>query len=188
MLCAQAIERPAEQAGLRIEEGLVDLLVRDTEGEPGALPLLSHALAETWLRRDGTVLTVEGYRASGGIRGAVARSADRLYDSLPPTHRTVVRSLLLRLVAPSVDGDPVRCRVQVGRLRGDPDRERVLALLIRSRLVTAEDEVVEISHEALARAWPRLQSWLDDDSRRTARPPPPHGGGRRLGLPRPPGQ
>ena len=45
--------------------GLVDLLVRDTEGEPGALPLLSHALAETWRRRDGNVLTVEGYRGHG---------------------------------------------------------------------------------------------------------------------------
>ncbi|MCY7363825.1 MAG: hypothetical protein LH469_00640 [Frankiaceae bacterium] len=160
----EAIERPATDAGLRIEEGLVDLLVRDTEGEPGALPLLSHALAETWLRRDGNVLTVEGYRATGGIRGAVSRSADRLYEGLPAEQRPVVRSLLLRLVAPSMDGDPVRCRVQADRLRGNSDRERVLALLIRSRLVTAQDEVVEISHEALARAWPRLRSWLDDDS------------------------
>ena len=39
-----AIEGPARQAGLRLEPGLVDLLVREVEGEPGALPLLSHAL------------------------------------------------------------------------------------------------------------------------------------------------
>ena len=61
-----AIEGPAAQAGLRLEHGLVDLLVRDTEGEPGALPLLSHALAETWAARDGRVLTVDGYQATGG--------------------------------------------------------------------------------------------------------------------------
>ena len=79
----ESIEQPAELAGLRLEHGLVELLVRDCEGEPGGLPLLSHALAETWRRRDGNVLTVEGYRATGGIRGAVARSADRLYDTLP---------------------------------------------------------------------------------------------------------
>ena len=96
----QAIEGPAAQAGLRLEPGLVDLLVRDCEGEPGALPLLSHALAETWQRRDGRVLTVEAYRATGEIRGAVARSADRLYESLPVEQRPKLRSVMLRLVSP----------------------------------------------------------------------------------------
>ena len=100
----------------------MELLVRDCEGEPGGLPLLSHALAETWRRHDGNVLTVEGYRATGGIRGAVARSADRLYDTLPGTQRAVLRSVLLRLVTPSLDGEPVRCRVSSRSLLDDPDR------------------------------------------------------------------
>ena len=160
----QAIEGPATQAGLRIEPGLVDLLVRDCEGEPGALPLLSHALAETWQRRDGRVLTVEGYRATGEIRGAVARSADRLYVSLPAEQRAKLRSLLLRLVSSSADGEPVRSRVSTRTLGGDIERERVLGLLVRARLVTAEEDSVELAHEALARAWPRLRSWLDEDA------------------------
>jgi DNA-binding SARP family transcriptional activator/WD40 repeat protein len=159
-----AIEGPAEQAGLRLEPGLVDLLVRDTEGEPGALPLLSYALAQTWERRDGRVLTVEGYRATGGIRGAVARSADRLYESLPPDQRSTLRSVLLRLVAPSPDGEPVRSRISRDTLGGDTARERVVGLLVRARLVTAEEDTIELAHEALARAWPRLRAWLDDDA------------------------
>jgi DNA-binding SARP family transcriptional activator/WD40 repeat protein len=159
-----AIEGPAEQAGLRLEPGLVDLLVRDTEGEPGALPLLSYALAQTWERRDGRVLTVEGYRATGGIRGAVARSADRLYESLPPDQRSTLRSVLLRLVAPSSDGEPVRSRIPSDTLGGDTARERVVSLLVRARLVTAEEDTVELAHEALARAWPRLRAWLDEDA------------------------
>jgi DNA-binding SARP family transcriptional activator/WD40 repeat protein len=159
-----AIEGPAQQAGLRMEPGLVDLLMRDTEDEPGALPLLSHALVETWRRRDGRVLTVEGYRATGGIRGAVARSADRLYESLPPDQRVVLRSVVLRLVASVPDGEPVRSRVASRSLGGDPTRERVLGLLVRARLVTAEEDTVELAHEALARAWPRLRAWLDDDA------------------------
>ena len=160
----EAIEGPAARAGLRLEDGLVDLLVRDTEGEPGALPLLSHALAETWRRRDGRVLTVEAYRATGGIRGAVARSADRLYESLPPDQRSLLRSVLLRLVAPSPDGEPVRSRLASRTLGGDPARARVVHLLVRARLVTAQEETVELAHEALARAWPRLRSWLDEDA------------------------
>jgi DNA-binding SARP family transcriptional activator/WD40 repeat protein len=160
----EAIEGPAALAGLRLEAGLVDLLVRDTEGEPGALPLLSHALAETWLRRDGRVLTVAGYRATGEIRGAVARSADRLYESLPAEQRQKLRSVMLRLVSQGGDGEPVRSRVATSSLSGDADRERVLGLLVRARLVTSEEETVELAHEALARAWPRLRSWLDEDA------------------------
>ena len=159
----EAIELPAQRAGLRLESGLVELLERDTEGEPGALPLLSHALVETWLRRDGPVLTIEGYLASGGIRGAVANSADRLYDSLSVDERAVLRSLLLRMVSPNVDGPPMRCRVPMRNVMGGPHRDRVVALLVRSRLVTAEEDSYEIAHEALARAWPRLQTWLEDD-------------------------
>jgi WD40 repeat protein/DNA-binding SARP family transcriptional activator len=160
----QAIEGPANQAGLRLEHGLVDLLVRDTEGEPGALPLLSHALAETWRRRDGRVLTVEGYRATGGIRGAVARSAERLYESLPADQRSTMRSVLLRLVASAIDGEPVRSRVPMHSLAGDPAWHGVVDLLVRTRLVTTDEHSVELAHEALARAWPRLRSWLDDDA------------------------
>jgi hypothetical protein len=44
----EAIEGPARGAGLRLEAEVVDLLVREVEGEPGALPLLSHALRSTW--------------------------------------------------------------------------------------------------------------------------------------------
>ncbi|MGH9235302.1 MAG: hypothetical protein ACRD0R_18420, partial [Acidimicrobiales bacterium] len=160
----RAIEGPATQAGLHLEQGLVDLLVRDTDGEPGAMPLLSHALAETWRRRDGRVLTVEGYRATGGIRGAVARSADRLYESLPEEQRSTVRSVLLRLVAPAIDGEPVRSRVAMRSLTGDPAHHRVVDLLVRARLVTTDEDSVELAHEALARAWPRLRSWLEDDA------------------------
>ena len=77
-----AIEGPARRAGLRLEPGLVDLLVREVEGEPAALPLLSHVLRETWERREGPTLTVAGYRATGGIRQAVSRSAESLYDAM----------------------------------------------------------------------------------------------------------
>ena len=72
----RAVTEPARLAGLRLEPGLVELVLRDVAGEPGALPLLSHALRATWERRDGRTLTVEGYRESGGVASAVARTAD----------------------------------------------------------------------------------------------------------------
>ena len=101
-----AVTGPAEQAGLVLEPGLVDLLVREVRDDPGALPLLSHALLETWRRREGNTLTVDGYRATGGIHGAVAQSAEQLYGSVDPEQRHLLRDLVLRLVSPGPTAKP----------------------------------------------------------------------------------
>ena len=158
-----AIEGPARQAGLLLEPGLVELLVQDVEGEAGALPLLSHALRTTWERREGRTLTVEGYRGTGGIRGAVAQSAEALYDRVPLDQRPLVRDLFLRLVAPGPDGQPVRSRVPRRTVATDPAHEALVELFVGARLITSYDGVVQLAHEALARAWPRLRGWLDED-------------------------
>ena len=57
----RAVTGPAQQAGLILQPGLVDLLVTEVRDDPGALPLLSHALLETWKRREGNTLTVDGF-------------------------------------------------------------------------------------------------------------------------------
>jgi WD40 repeat protein/DNA-binding SARP family transcriptional activator len=159
----EMIEGPASQAGLLLEPGLVELLIGDVAGQPGALPLLSHALRVTWERREGRTLTVAGYRATGGVRGAVAQSAEQLYLELDERGRALLRDLMLRLVAHGGDGEPTRVRLPRRLAAGDHGRDRLLEQLIESRLVTGDDGVVEIAHEALARAWPRLREWLDDD-------------------------
>jgi WD40 repeat protein/DNA-binding SARP family transcriptional activator len=158
-----AIEGPARRAGLRLEPGLVDLLVREVEGEPAALPLLSHVLRQTWERREGPTLTVAGYRATGGIRQAVSRSAESLYDAMDATQRGQLRSLLLRLVMPTEDGDPVRARVPRSKIAVDASHERLVEQLVEARLVSIDGETLQIAHEALVRVWPRLRGWLDDD-------------------------
>ncbi|MFG1817804.1 BTAD domain-containing putative transcriptional regulator [Kribbella sp. NPDC049174] len=158
-----AIEEPARLASLIVEPGLVDLLVNEVAHQPGALPLMSHALAETWQRREGRTLTVAGYRATGGIRGAVAQSAEEVYAQVSPEQREVLRGLLLRLVSPGPEGEPVRSRLPKRLVVTGPEPEAMVSLLIGARLVTSDDGVVELAHEALARAWPRLRGWLDDD-------------------------
>src|SRR5262249_18048354 len=78
----RAIEEPAHHAGLTLEDGLVDRIFADVGAEPGSLPLLETALLETWNRRNGNTLTLDGYAASGGVRGAVAHLADDVYARL----------------------------------------------------------------------------------------------------------
>jgi WD40 repeat protein/DNA-binding SARP family transcriptional activator len=158
-----AIESPARQVGLVIEPGLVDLLLREVQDEPGALPMLSHALLETWKRREGNTMTVDGYRATGAIRGAVAQSAEEVYAGIEPGQRYLMRDLLLRLVTHGVEGEPVRSRVPRRLIGSDPEVDLLIDQLVAARLVSSDAGVLEVSHEALARAWPRLRGWLEDD-------------------------
>ena len=77
---------------------MVDLLLHDVGVEPGALPLLSHALLETWQRRRRRMMTLSGYTSSGGVRGAIAETAETVYtDQFTREQQAIARRILLRL-------------------------------------------------------------------------------------------
>ncbi|SNX62480.1 WD40 repeat protein [Streptomyces sp. TLI_55] len=170
----EAVTAPAKAVGLELEPGLAELIVREVSADgprgahdAGVLPLLSHALLATWQRRKSGRLTLAGYRAAGGIQGAVAATAERAWSGLDPAARTATRLLLLRLVRISEDTQATRrrgTRRQLAAESADPDKtEESLEALVRARLVTLDAETVEITHEALLHAWPRLREWIDED-------------------------
>jgi class 3 adenylate cyclase/WD40 repeat protein/tRNA A-37 threonylcarbamoyl transferase component Bud32 len=163
----RAISEPARLAGLKLEPGLVELILRDVAAEPGALPLLSHALRATWERRDGRTLTVEGYRETGGVASAIGRTADGLVDALPQDQRRLVRSVLVRMTELGEGSEDSRRRVAVGELVPEGAAagsvEALLRRLAEERLVTLDDGSAEVAHEALIREWPQLRRWLDED-------------------------
>ncbi|MFL5678659.1 MAG: adenylate/guanylate cyclase domain-containing protein, partial [Chloroflexota bacterium] len=108
----RAIEAPAEAGGWELSPGLVDLILHDVGEEPGALPLLSHALLETWRRRRGNVMTLKAYAESGGVRGAIARTADRVYHAeLDDAQQEIARSVFLRLTELGEGNQDTRRRV-----------------------------------------------------------------------------
>ncbi|WP_328537546.1 nSTAND1 domain-containing NTPase [Streptomyces sp. NBC_00344] len=169
----EAVTSPARAVGLELEPGLAELIVREVSADgprgthAGVLPLLSHALLATWQRRTAGRLTLAGYGAAGGIQGAVAATAERAWSSLGPAARTAARLLLLRLVRLGEDTQATRrreTRRQLAEESTDPDRtEESLEALVHARLVTLDAETVEITHEALLHAWPRLRDWIDED-------------------------
>ncbi len=158
---ARAIERPAERVGLTVEPELVEALLSDVEGRPGALPLLSTSLLELWRAREGRRLQLAAYTRSGGVQGAVARLAEDAYLQLDPGRQDVARGLLLRLTDEDVGGAVVRRRIALADLA--PDASEVAYVLADRRLLTVGDGAVEVAHEALLREWPRLRAWLDED-------------------------
>ncbi|MET7478247.1 hypothetical protein ABZT17_28325 [Streptomyces sp. NPDC005648] len=170
----EAVTGPAKAVGLELEPGLAELIVREVSADgprgahdAGALPLLSHALLATWQRRKAGRLTLAGYRAAGGIQGAVAATAERAWSGLDPAARAAARLLLLRLVRLGEDTQATRrrgTRRQLAQESTDPGKtEESLEALVRARLVTLDAETVEITHEALLHAWPRLREWIDED-------------------------
>ncbi|MGZ8648841.1 MAG: nSTAND1 domain-containing NTPase, partial [Solirubrobacteraceae bacterium] len=162
----RAIELPARRAGLHVEPELVDALIADVEGEPGALPLLSTSLLELWQHRDGRRLHMSAYEHAGGVHGAVARMAERTYEQLNPAQRDVTRRIMLRLAGEGEGELVVRRRVELAELEGERNEgvADVLSVLADDRLVTIDEGEVEVAHEALLREWPRLRGWLEEDA------------------------
>ena len=171
----RAIEEPARRNGWEFEPGLVDLILRDIgagedrQPEPGALPLLSHALLETWHRRRGRALTLKGYAECGGVRGAIARTAESVYRKLTLEGQTLARNLFVRLTELGEGETGVDTRRRVSRSELIPSLqssifiESILQTLTDARLLTTTADSIEVAHEALIREWPTLRGWLTEN-------------------------
>ena len=167
-----AVSQPAQRQGVDFEPGLVARIASDAHGQPGSLPLLQHALADLFERRDGTAMTVESYEDSGALAGALAARADELYLQGSEEERTTTRQVFGRLVDPSALTTPATTlrRRALRRDLGDDsttaaviDRFSAARLLTFDRDPTTREQTVEVAHEALLREWPRLTGWLEDD-------------------------
>jgi len=167
----RAMEEPAKHGDWEFEEGLVDHLLHevgisdtDDQPEPGALPLLSHALLETWKRRRGRKMTFRGYEESGGVRGAIAKTADAVYQQLDTHQQSIAKRIFLRLTELGEGQQDTRRRADLSELVPSPEEaatvQLVLKKLVDARLVTTTENSAEVAHEALIREWPTLREWL----------------------------
>jgi WD40 repeat protein len=176
-----AIELPARRAGLTVEAGLAAVMLRDLGAvespgnvaaatyDPGRLPLLAHALRETWERSGGSQLTITAYDAVGGIKNALASKADQVYGSFDADGQRVARQLLEHMVAVHADAEDTRRRIRRSVLVSElpladaPAAGQILDRLEAERLVTADEDTVQFAHEALLRYWPALARWLQEN-------------------------
>jgi parallel beta-helix repeat protein len=169
------IEQPAQlpDVQLAFEGDLVGELLFEIQGQPEALPLLEFTLEQLFMRRRGHQLTREAYQEIGGVKGALVRQAESTYASMPSEeHRWLARSLFLRLIEPGAsEQDTTRRRATRSELElADPKEtvilEEVSEAFVKARLLTSTTVVgtamLEVSHEALIREWPRLATWLQD--------------------------
>ncbi len=188
----RTIEEPARRAGLAFEPGLVDVILDDVEGQPGALPLAQAVLARLWERRQRGFLTHEVYQRLGGAQATLSNRAETVFDELDEDDRRLARQILLRLVQIGEEGVPTTRRLafleELVLAPGERDAvERVVDRLAQARLVRvgekklpeptgeeraggAEDSgrggrgvTVELVHDALIVHWERLRAWIDEE-------------------------
>ena len=169
------VEGPAAVAGIAVEKGLADRIARDVESSE-ALPLLAQALA--LLQRSGSSekrLTIAEYVALGDaerglnpISNSVRLAADRALAGLRPasteTELAALRdSFVPHLVRVRLD-DSMRVRQPARVADLPPAARRLIEALVAARLLTTRDGGIEVAHEALFKAWPRLDQWLTDEN------------------------
>ena len=163
---------PARLIGYEFESiELLEDMLAGVEERPGALALLSFTANRLWADRDREErqLTYEAYRAMGGVGGALARHADETVDGMPTTHRDLVRRAFRQLVTHR-GTRAVLARAELHEVLGStPRAQSVIETLIQSRLLVvwegeSGEDRIEIVHEALIDAWPRLVQWRSEDA------------------------
>jgi DNA-binding SARP family transcriptional activator len=162
----QAVVRPAERLGVRLETGLPQRLVSDASGQPGGLALLELTLTELWQCQESGLLTHAAYGAIGRLVGVAARQADRAFGSLDPANQEQAQRLLVQMVRPGVDAPDVRRSAELsdlpeGALSG-------LGRLSEARLVVTSLGLsgrasLDLSHDGLVWQWAQLKTWVDAD-------------------------
>jgi WD40 repeat protein len=169
----RTVTEPALLAGAAVADDLADAALADMPADqPGALPLLSHALLAAWRRGDGRTLTLADYKAAGGMRDALGNSAEQAYQELTPAQRRLAGQLLPRLVHPAGDLPPIRVTVGLGELRRaaadagarEADADAVLAAFAGQGLVIVDAGHARLTHDAVLSGWPRLRAWVEEDA------------------------
>ena len=172
-----AITEPARMLGGDIDNEVVETLLSEleagddpqglgsTRSRAGVLPLVSHALDQAWRVRSGSTVTLADYERTGGVEGAVAASAQRVYSSLSASQQEMARQIFTRLAVTGPDETDTADRVPRWELGkngdADADVQAVLEAFAAQRLLVLDADTVEISHEVLLTAWPLLRDvWL----------------------------
>jgi len=185
-----AIAQPAEKQGYHLTPDLLAEIIKDTQAEPGFLPLLQFALTNLWELRDRQQyqLTTAGYQTIGRLAGALNDHADQIYrhrdyidpytgainltptQARPPQEQDWIRGILLRLVRSQEGEKDTRQRqprTSLLELAGNtPATQQQIALvlesLIKGRLLVSEQNSIDLAHEALILGWERLADWCEE--------------------------
>ncbi|MGF1487066.1 MAG: ATP-binding protein, partial [Prochloraceae cyanobacterium] len=169
----KAIARPAKNAGYPLDSGTVQLLIEQTKGRQGALPLLQFALAQIWDSWREGISPAETLEKIGGVGGALAGVAQKIFNSLDEQEKEIAKRLFLELVNVGEEGQYSRCRIEVRKVVGATEKFEQVKKVIdkfasnKARLISLsinnkENQIAEVTHEALFTNWDQFNRWLEE--------------------------
>ncbi|MBD3559805.1 ATP-binding protein [Planktothrix sp. FACHB-1355] len=164
----EAIERPAEKVGVKLEDGLTERILDAVKREPGNLPLLEFALEQLWRRQKNNRLTHDAYEDIKGVEKALAGYAQAVYEELTQKiDGKQIQQIFIQLVRVGEGTEDTRQLATRAEVGGDNwDLVKQLAdkrLVVTGRNEATGEETVEVVHEALIREWGLLRQWIDEN-------------------------
>ncbi|GAB0103560.1 WD40 repeat domain-containing protein [Nocardia sp. JMUB6875] len=166
----EAITRPAAVTGLKVEDSLIEVVLQELSPfdphSPLLLPMFSYVLLETWEHRHGRTLTLDAYRETGGVHAAFAKGCEILWAGLDERHQAAVRHVLMALtfIGPtSTQRDRLSPDVLIEEAEDPGVTRAVIAWLIRAQLVVRNKDRIELVHDLLLTAWPRMSEWIAEE-------------------------
>ncbi len=118
------------------------------------------------------VLTWDTYCAIGGLKGAIADTADRVYDGLSAPAKEAAGAIFAALVrVDPITGDVLRRPADLDGLRARSGATEFIDAFVRENLLVVDRQMnakpqAHLVHEALVTHWPVLADWLKVEENR----------------------
>ena len=162
----QMIIRPAEAAGVELQDGLAQRLLDEAGEGPGAMALIAFTLHQLYEQEKASrYISIKTYETSGGVQGAVQKRAESALQGLPIDLDMALPKLFANLVEVNEQEVATRRRAPQALLTGDV-MIAAKALTEARLLVGGEGEnnqpVLEVAHETVLNGWERLRQWIRD--------------------------
>jgi hypothetical protein len=178
----EAILEPFRVAGASVESGLEEYLLSDMEDVEPYLPILQHALKQTWNHwksRGNTNLSVslEDYKSTGAVRNGLGRDLENLYQSLEFYQKEICERTFKTIAFKTDRQEAYSRRTSLGNIAriAQCKVERVIELVeffdkagypflgYQQSTPLSSESRIEPSHESLIYIWDRLRQWVDEE-------------------------
>ncbi|MBE9519224.1 MAG: ATP-binding protein, partial [Bacteroidetes bacterium] len=178
----EAILEPFRVAGATVESGFEEYLMSDMEEVEPHMPLLQHALKQTWNHWKSRGITnlpvsLEDYQATGALRNGLSRDLENLYQSLEFYQKEICESMFKTIAFKTDRQEAYSRRTSLGNIAriAQCRVERVIEVVeifdkaghpflgYQHSAPLSSESRIELSHESLIIIWDRLRQWVNEE-------------------------
>jgi WD40 repeat protein len=176
----EAIEKPINYAGAKIDPELVETLISDVCDRSDQLPVLQHAMMRTWARwqklddPDKPVSKAD-YDSIGTVKTALSKHADEIYDELNQREKEISAILFKSITRKGSDNKGLRYPSYIGTIKSVAgcSYEELVEVIKKFRssplffvtpqgdVILSDNSIIDLRNEFILHSWDRLKEWID---------------------------